>query len=991
LQTLDKSKIIKGSVRKPRAPIESVRLPKMDSSKTRKAAEYGMSRDTSSKSFVSVNSISTSEGWRHPSYLRAQGIAELEKLFAVVREELAMCCSIKEVEKVSKAAEKITSGGNADQLNMTGRLAYRFREASRAICNSSSYCLLDKHHQLAFRKVLKCEVRRRQAEIAGWDEKDAEEMALVSFMLQDETQDKHLLKPPPKVINRFEPVLHEAVSGGEKVSSKTIAVPQVKPCVNSLESSLRPTSKSKLPVIEMPESTLSESCDSTPPNGIRARSKESVAMGGRMQSKEVPEKSTPTGEKPALSKTKLEEEKWVKVYHKVREDTGIHQHDIAHALTLVGFSKPEHGWIDEVFKTITKYITIREDEWIRFVRGYLGKQSAEYRTAFEACDEDCSGEVEISELAGLLRKFGINPLEHVLQEVIDEVDTDGTGALNFEESQVVIDLLKMRAGFSKNEYEELVDLFHKFDRDKSGEIDTQEIYSVMSWLGYAWKDETVEEIIKIVDLDGSGQLNQSEFLTCMGKMRENELKLIREAMDDHDDDGNGLIAIGELRYALSTLGYHVDMEACLEAGRDAGVVNDIATALAIWSSQTTERRTGSRPTVISKTSAAELDISQLWRLLVVYRSREGFSAAESNDIKEAFERYDKENRLEVNSVEIGKILRWLGYCPAFELQQQLVKKVDSDDSGKLSLPEVRKLVRMLQEKERDFIVETFMVHAESKKPPWHHYGELLWVENADLALRDAGCVDTKGLTPTIPENELVGGDDEDSEGDRMYLTLEVFVRIANKFNKSSRRAFRENSGFSRQEIEAMQEYFESYDRDGSGDISTDELVCLIEDVLPDLAHDASMRPKLASLMRECDADSSGSLDFQDFLRLMQQLQELKMQERITKEYRAAQDCCFSTKEVEEFRELFLSSEDGSGFLSFAMLQQMLRSICPLGDRNLSELSRLIQGVVTRTVEAGAVPSVDFPEFLRVMRKLWDTNFAGLHASLGGRLSVTSEL
>merc|ERR1719265_885337 len=110
-----------------------------------------MSRDTSGKSFVSVNSISTSEGWRLPSYLGAQGKAQLEQLFAVLREELAMCASAKEVEKVYKTADKITSGGNADHFNVTGRLAYRLREASRAICNGSCFASLEGHHRLAFR------------------------------------------------------------------------------------------------------------------------------------------------------------------------------------------------------------------------------------------------------------------------------------------------------------------------------------------------------------------------------------------------------------------------------------------------------------------------------------------------------------------------------------------------------------------------------------------------------------------------------------------------------------------------------------------------------------------------------------------------------------------------------------------------------------------------------------------------------------------------
>merc|ERR1740138_1642152 len=139
----------------------------------------------------------------------------------------------------------------------------------------------------------------------------------------------------------------------------------------------------------------------------------------------------------------------------------------------------------------------------------------------------------------------------------------------------------------------------------------------------------------------------------------------------------------------------------------------------------------------------------------------------------------------------------------------------------------------------------------------------------------------------------------------------------------------------------MKECFASYDDDGSGDISSKELIRLIEDMFPAMAHDPGFRPKLAQLMTEIDADGSGSLDFQDFLRLMQQLQELKMQERIAKEHKASQESRFTSKEVEEFRELFLAGDEGSGLLHFQMLQHMLGSLCPLGDKNLAELTGII--------------------------------------------------
>ena len=51
-----------------------------------------------------------SPGWRLPNYLGHHGKTQLESLFAVLREELAICSTSKEVEKVYQTAEKVSSG-----------------------------------------------------------------------------------------------------------------------------------------------------------------------------------------------------------------------------------------------------------------------------------------------------------------------------------------------------------------------------------------------------------------------------------------------------------------------------------------------------------------------------------------------------------------------------------------------------------------------------------------------------------------------------------------------------------------------------------------------------------------------------------------------------------------------------------------------------------------------------------------------------------------
>merc|ERR1711933_415528 len=200
-------------------------------------------------------------------------------------------------------------------------------------------------------------------------------------------------------------------------------------------------------------------------------------------------------------------------------------------------------------------------------------------------------------------------------------------------------------------------------------------------------------------------------------------------------------------------------------------------------------------------------------------------------------------------------------------------------------------------------------------------------------------------------------------------------------------------------IAQMKERFQRYDLDGSGDIGSKELVILLEELFPKMAHDPAMRPQLVKLMKEVDTDGSGNLDFRDFVQLMDRFRELQMQDQVDKEKRAVEETGFSPREVEEFRDLFLSTGQGAKELTFRDVQGLLRNICPLGDKNIAELSSHFAGV--KSINHGKTNSltraydedggrkvnmstvVDFPEFLWLMQRLLDTNFAGIRQQIGG--------
>merc|ERR1719277_629206 len=59
-------------------------------------------------------------------------------------------------------------------------------------------------------------------------------------------------------------------------------------------------------------------------------------------------------------------------------------------------------------------------------------------------------------------------------------------------------------------------------------------------------------------------------------------------------------------------------------------------------------------------------------------------------------------------MDIGRVLRWLGFSVTYEQVKQMVIQVDLDSSGKLNLPELRKFIRMHVAKEAEAVSEMFL-------------------------------------------------------------------------------------------------------------------------------------------------------------------------------------------------------------------------------------------------------------------------------------------
>ena len=132
----------------------------------------------------------------------------------------------------------------------------------------------------------------------------------------------------------------------------------------------------------------------------------------------------------------------------------------------------------------------------------------EFKEAFNIFDKDRDGYITTKELGFLMKNLGQSPSEAELQDMINEVDIDGNGTIDFKEFLGIM-VRKMRESDSE---EELIEVFKIFDKDGNGLISSDELLNVLVTLGENITIEEVEDLIKEADLDGDGYINYEEFV-----------------------------------------------------------------------------------------------------------------------------------------------------------------------------------------------------------------------------------------------------------------------------------------------------------------------------------------------------------------------------------------------------------------------------------------------------------------------------------------------
>ena len=184
------------------------------------------------------------------------------------------------------------------------------------------------------------------------------------------------------------------------------------------------------------------------------------------------------------------------------------------------------------------------------------EQIADCMEGFSVLDKNGDGLITREELGTVMRSLGQNPTDADLQDIINEVDADRDGTINFNEFLTMMELKRRQSRAEA----ELKEAFQLFDRDSNGLISAEELSHVMKNIDANMSDTEIDEMMREADRDGDGQIDYAEFVRMMSPLESPVKRLIeyfekleadiRQAFRLFDRDSNGLISAEELSHVM---------------------------------------------------------------------------------------------------------------------------------------------------------------------------------------------------------------------------------------------------------------------------------------------------------------------------------------------------------------------------------------------------------------------------------------------------------
>jgi len=141
---------------------------------------------------------------------------------------------------------------------------------------------------------------------------------------------------------------------------------------------------------------------------------------------------------------------------------------------------------------------------------------------FKKYDANGNGELSWHELNKLMTDLNSGKWSDMrTDQLLGQLDRNSDGAVNINELLEYIFPRKdaMGGAAGNSQYEEVIEAFRRHDTNKNGTLDKREFTQLMIALkrgqGKAWDARQTEQVFRVVDKDGSGEVESDELIAWM--------------------------------------------------------------------------------------------------------------------------------------------------------------------------------------------------------------------------------------------------------------------------------------------------------------------------------------------------------------------------------------------------------------------------------------------------------------------------------------------
>ncbi|CAH1240763.1 troponin C isoform X1 [Branchiostoma lanceolatum] len=159
------------------------------------------------------------------------------------------------------------------------------------------------------------------------------------------------------------------------------------------------------------------------------------------------------------------------------------------------------------------------DDYVKARVMFKEEQISEFKMAFDMFDEDGGGDISTKELGTIMKRLGMSISREELQQMIDEVDEDASGTIDFEE------FLEMMARAMQDSEREIPDdelraAFRVLDKNGDGFIDKDEFRALASeCAGDDLTDDELHEFMDEYDGNRDGRFDYEEWKEIIQELK----------------------------------------------------------------------------------------------------------------------------------------------------------------------------------------------------------------------------------------------------------------------------------------------------------------------------------------------------------------------------------------------------------------------------------------------------------------------------------------